>query len=275
MSTIPASKAKGAGDSGQAPLVVYPESDGKPLGETGIHIELMFEIMGVLRRHFQDREDLAILANMFLYYQEGNPRKNVSPDIFVTLGVPSNPHRRTFKVWEEGKAPDCIIELTSKGTRNEDRRTKFQIYQDILRVREYFLFDPEEEYLKPSLQGFRLVDGKYAPILPEAGRLPSEVLGLHFERDELNLRLHDPLSGRWIPNAREVDAMYWEAKEAQLAEEEARRREEEARHREEEARHREEEARRKEEAARKLVESENERLRKEIQELRKRLTENL
>ena len=46
-----------------------------------------------------------------------------------------------------------------------------------LKVREYFLFDPFEEYLKPSLQGYRLLRGPYKPIAAVENRLPSEVLG--------------------------------------------------------------------------------------------------
>ena len=34
--------------------------------------------------------------------------------------VPRDTHRRTFKVWQEGKGPDLVIEITSKKTRKED-----------------------------------------------------------------------------------------------------------------------------------------------------------
>ena len=69
---------------------------------------------------------------------------------------------------------------------------KRDLYRDVLQVPEYFIFDPTEDYLKPPLQGFRLVDGEYARIEPVAGRLPSDVLGLHLERDGEELRLYDP-----------------------------------------------------------------------------------
>ena len=110
----------------------------------------------------------------------------------MTLGVPKLPKRLYYLLWEEGKAPDFIIELTSRTTSREDKRTKRTLYRDVLKVPEYFLFDPFEEYLKPSMQGYRLVEGEYEPIYPVAGRLPSEVLGLHLERDGTQLRLFDP-----------------------------------------------------------------------------------
>ncbi len=100
--------------------------------------------------------------------------------------------RKYYLIWEEGKAPDVVIELTSKSTKREDQVKKRDLYRDVLRVPEYFLFDPTEDYLKPPLQGFRLEGDEYIRIEPIEGRLPSEILGLHLERDRKELRLYDP-----------------------------------------------------------------------------------
>ncbi len=94
-----------------------------------------------------------------------------------------------------------MIELTSKSTRREDLGNKLAIYRDVLKVREYFLFDPYGESLQPPLKGFRLVGGEYEPI---EGRLPSEVTGLHLEPALENLRLHDPATGRHLMTPREL-----------------------------------------------------------------------
>ena len=77
----------------------------------------MLAVLAMLRRHYSEDYRVAVLANMFLYYQEGDPKKVVCPDVFVTLDVPRDTHRRTFKVWQEGKGPDLVIEITSKKTR--------------------------------------------------------------------------------------------------------------------------------------------------------------
>lgn len=185
--------------------IKYPESDGKPMGETGVHVEVMLTVLAMLRRHYFGNDRVAVLANMFLYYQEGDPREVVCPDVFVTLDVPRNTKRRTFKAWEEGKGPDLVIEITSKKTRKEDLHKKFDLYREILRVREYFLFDPLEEYLEPSLQGYRLIDGRYGSIEWAGSGLFSEVLGLRLERDEMDLRFFNPTSGRRIPTGEELD----------------------------------------------------------------------
>src|SRR3954454_19995503 len=167
--------------------VKYPESDGKPMGETGVHVNVTFLALELLRRHYGPYARVAVLSNMFIYYKEGEPKKVVCPDIFVVPGVPRNTMRRTYQLWLEGERPEAVIEMTSKKTRKEDLGKKFEVDRDELKVREYFLFDPLGEYLSPSLQGFRLVEGVYVPIVPDATGIFSEVLGLRLERDEADL----------------------------------------------------------------------------------------
>ena len=66
--------------------------------------------------------------------------------------------RDNFKVWKEGgKTPTIVFEFTSKKTMREDRDVKRPLYEQVLKVPEYVLFDPTGDYLKPRLQGFRLV----------------------------------------------------------------------------------------------------------------------
>jgi Uma2 family endonuclease len=91
-----------------------------------------------------------------------------------------------------------VIEITPEWTQDEDQIEKRGIYQDILGVQEYFLFDPLDDYLQPRLQGLRLAPGRYRPIQPVKGRLPSKVLGLHLEADGELLRLYDPAAKRWL-----------------------------------------------------------------------------
>ncbi len=179
----------------------YPDSDGQPMAETPQHRDNLAYLIEMLRFWFGQEEMVYISGNMFIYYVPGNRLRHMAPDVFVVIGIPKTriPERRRFLVWEEGKGPDFIIELTSPTTREEDLEDKFQIYQNTLKVREYFLFDPHGEYLDPPLQGFRLVEGRYLEIQPVEGRLPSEVLGLHLERVGWQLRLYNPATGRLLP----------------------------------------------------------------------------
>jgi Uma2 family endonuclease len=251
--------------------IEYPASDGKPLGETGVHISVTFLLYELLHRYYAGNRMVAVHSNMFVYYVEGDRTQVVCPDVMVALGVPFRVTRRSFMTWEEGKGPDTVIEVTSRDTRREDQREKLVLYRDVLKVREYFLFDPLHEYLEPSLQGFRLVRRQYKPIAMHAGRLPSEVLGLHLERDELDLRLFDPATGLRVPTGAEILQELQASKAAVRNARAAKRREESARKAEESARKAEESARKAEESARQKAEAEVERLRREIDWLRKGL----
>jgi len=71
---------------GSAPTLVYPESDGEPMAETPKHQQVMIDCMDTLRSHFREIPNVFIAGNMFLYYEEGNPRKNISPDVFMFMG---------------------------------------------------------------------------------------------------------------------------------------------------------------------------------------------
>ena len=64
------------------------------------------------------------------------------PTSFWFRGVP-NKDRDAYFVWEEGKGPDVVFEYTSESTRDEDLDEKYNLYQDVLKVPEYFLFDPK------------------------------------------------------------------------------------------------------------------------------------
>jgi Uma2 family endonuclease len=189
-------------DSAQRKIISYPTSDGKPMAETDWHRILMIDLIQTLDGWFAHDPNVYVSGNLLMFYVEGDRRRHLSPDVFVVKGVPK--HKRLYYLlWEEKKGPDVVIELTSKSTRNEDLKKKFQLYQDVLKVSEYFLFDPLGDYLKPPMQGFRLQGGKYEPIAPVKNRLPSPTLRLHLERDGENLRLYDPKSGQWLPTLAE------------------------------------------------------------------------
>ena len=184
--------------------VYYPESDGQPMAETDVHRDQMTDLILTLRQYYRSDANVYVSGNLLLYYVEGDPRRSVAPDVFVVQGVPSH-RRRIYKLWEEGRSPDVVFEITSSSTRREDLDTKRGLYER-LEVQEYFLFDPLGDYLRPRLQGHRLIEGHYEPVEPLAAeRLPSEVLGLQLRVREDQLRLYDPLGQRWLPTPADAD----------------------------------------------------------------------
>jgi Uma2 family endonuclease len=251
----------------------YIESDGQPMGETLVHVLNMRFLLEPLDRWFANDPDVFVGGNMFVHYERDNRNRHVSPDVFVVRGVPkiTTPLRRNYLVWEEGTTLDLVIELTSATTREVDLVVKMALYRDVLRVKEYFLFDPFAEYLNPPLQGYRLGRKHYRPIVPVDGRLPSQVLGLHLEADGELLRLYDPAQQHWLPIPPEVEDAWRREAEAHRQSEARAQRESQARQREAQRRQRAEARARREAQARQQAEAENERLRREIEALRRQL----
>jgi len=193
----------------------YPESDGRPMGETELHAQVLEDLRFALARRYAGVPDIYVWGNLFFYYREGDPKACVCPDVFLVKGVGkrTDNRRRTYKLWEEGGlAPSLVIELTSESTRDEDVEKK-KLYER-LGVEEYLLFDPLGEYLRPRLQGFRLEDGRYQPLIQRVdGSLESRTTGLILKPEGRQLRLVDRETGEPLLTAAEAD-------EARLAAEE-------------------------------------------------------
>lgn len=211
------------------------------MAETPTHRRNLFDLIDVLDRYFADEPMVYVSGNMLMYYVQRDKRKHVSPDVFFVRGVPKDKRRDYYLVWEDS-APDLIIELTSKSTKAEDLGKKKRLYQNVLGVREYLLFDPQGEYLDPKLQGYRLDNGKYVAMAPLDGRLISETTGLHFEAQGEDLRIYDPARRQLLPPSLELLALASAERDVAVAE-------------------------------RERIAAENERLRLELAELRRRLGE--
>ncbi|MBI2192270.1 MAG: Uma2 family endonuclease [Planctomycetes bacterium] len=206
----------------QAPEIHYPESDGKPMAETDLHRRVMVDLLHALEEWFLKDDEVYVAGNLLLYYEEGNAKASCAPDVFVVRSVPKR-LRRIYQVWKEGKGPDLVIEVTSRSTKWEDLRKKKAIYA-MLGVKEYFLFDPYEDYLSPALQSYRLVAGKYVPMEPSSeGRMRSQVTGLELGLREGWLRLFDPVSRQWLLTPEEEARGRREEAQARRKEARARR----------------------------------------------------
>jgi Uma2 family endonuclease len=186
-----------------APRNDYPTGDGKPMAETTVHRRGLTDLIDTLERFYSDDLSVCVNGNLLVFYESGNKRKHLSPDVFVVKEV-GNHERENYLLWEEAPL-DLVIELTSKTTKSEDVKKKYQLYESKLGVKEYFLFDPKEDYLHPSLQGYRNTPLGFVAISEVNGRLPSEVLGLHLERSGEDLRLWNPITGKWEPTTREAE----------------------------------------------------------------------
>lgn len=208
--------------------VEYPASDGQPIAETQLHIQAIILLLQALE-DARPATDL-VIADMFWYWEEGHPESRVAPDVMVVKGVGRAP-RRSFFTWREGGAVGSIVfEMASEHTWREDLEEKRRLYER-LGVPEYILFDPEGEYLRPRLRGFRLVEGRYAVIdLDGHDRLRSEELGLWLRAEGPLLRLLDGATGAPVPTRQErAEQEHQRAEEERLRAEQERQRAEQER----------------------------------------------
>jgi Uma2 family endonuclease len=171
-------------------LIEYPESDGQPMSESDATRNYLIYCVEALRLFFQSRPQVYVSGNLFIYYEEGQTQKNISPDVFVIFGV-SKRQRRSYKAWQEGgKLPAFVLEITSASTKKQDEEVKPKLYES-LGVQEYFQYDPTGDYLKPQLKGQRLVENRYQPIAAET--LADGSIALHSNTLGLDLRLLLPV----------------------------------------------------------------------------------
>ena len=147
--------------------------------ESNRHRIAMTVLIRSVEQGLANRNDFFVGGNMFIYYSAKQIRNQDfrGPDFFAVLGVDSNTSRQGWVVWEEnGRYPDVIVELLSPSTANQDTGKKKDIYEQVFRTPDYFVFDPFEPN---SLQGWRLdATLRYQPLMPdERGWLWCETLG--------------------------------------------------------------------------------------------------
>jgi Uma2 family endonuclease len=208
--------------------VEYPTSDGQPMAESPFHAQVMVDLFVGLQSRYGAMADAWEGINFFLFYEQGNPKARVAPDVMLAKGV-ARWDRQNYLLWNE-RPPSLIVEVTSRKTRRKDTGPKKDLYERI-GVEEYILFDPLGDYLRPQLQGYRLLRGRYQPIpLSEDGTLLSRATGLRMKSEGKRLRLIDGATGERILWAEETDIAWREAEaRAQAAEARARALEEELR----------------------------------------------
>ena len=212
-----------------AAAIDYPSSDGKPMAESESQLIPLMYAVSCLRHYFRNCPEVHASGNLLIYYEEGTLAR-VAPDVFVVFGARNRKEERaTYLLWEEAKAPDFVLEITSPEKWRADQTWKRELYRR-LGVGEYWQYDPTRNYLRPPLQGLELVEGEYEPL--SGWRLAdgtlaarSEVLGLELRVAGRRLRFYDPQTGKELPDLAETDEQRREA-ESRAEQEAAARRQE-------------------------------------------------
>ncbi len=168
--------------------VEYLESDGEPLGETGVHVNLIFGLKAVLDNWFKSRQDVLVGSNQLLYF--------LVPHVYVVFGTSPEP-RRTWKLWEEGKAPEVVMEISSRSTCSPDLEDKLSL-SELIGVKEYFVFDPEYRLQPQPLFGFRMRGRRDETLKVKNSVVHSKQLRLDLVDTARTLRLRDPKTGQFL-----------------------------------------------------------------------------
>lgn len=150
-------------------------------------------------------EEILLASDLNLYYDPRHTLWYKRPDWYIVLGVPNATEqqnlRLSYVLWQEGVAPFLIAELLSPGTEQDDLGqklrevnkppTKWEVYERILRIPYYVVYDRYENYLRI----FQLRGNRY-----EAVSLPEN----RFWFDELELGLglwegsYQNTTGLWL-----------------------------------------------------------------------------
>ncbi len=204
----------------------------------------------ILAMTWGDRTDWFMGIDMALYYSPDEPP--IVPDAFISVGVESvksEDLRSSYVLWEEnGVLPQFVLEVVSKKYRGE-YSTKKAIYEQ-LGVLYYAIYNSKRKR-KPTLEVYKLINGKYLPAVGNPIWLPELAIGIGKERQIFQSRRREWLfwydaTGDRLPMPEERI----EQEKARVEQEKARVEQEKARVEQEKARVEQEKARVEQEKAR-------------------------
>ena len=181
--------------------IYYPSTDGKPMADNTWQAKTMTSKHSMLTVHFEGDPYIFVGIDLLLYYTKDKPEDVVAPDVFVVFGVPDE-DRHSYKVWEEGKVPDFVLEVASKSSADKDLGSKKNTYER-MGVKEYCVFDPQGGLHWPRLQLFRLEGGVYEQVSMRGDpdgplAVTSETLGLELRFEDDRLRLWNPKTREYL-----------------------------------------------------------------------------
>jgi Uma2 family endonuclease len=180
------------------PVVVYPESDGKPMADNFKQLRWIVVLFDNLSALFAG-VDVFIAANLFWYAVEGDEEERKAPDVFVVFGRPKG-DRGSYLQWKEGGIPVTVaFEILSPNNTVYEMARKLAFYDDY-GVEEYYIYDPEENTLLVYIRGRAALR-----LIPHKGEFTSPRLGIRFELTKPEMTVYYP-DGRRFLSFEELEA---------------------------------------------------------------------
>ena len=194
-------------------------------------------------------DNVLVACDLNLYYDLKHPLWYKRPDWYAVVGV-SNLYqnqdlRRSYVIWQEKVTPIVIVEFLSESTRNEDlgldkpgkRRgqqpRKWQVYEQILQIPNYIVFDGATNQLRwfelerVSAADVEIVRYQERHLNSSKIWIPDLQLGLGLWTGEYRrkqrqwLRWYDA-DGNWVLTAEELERQQKEQAEVRAEQAEAR-----------------------------------------------------
>ena len=165
----------------RSPLETMPTMYDLPselIGESGLPDEFHCMQADLLSETCQPSsyppEEILLASDLNLYYDPRHTQWYKRPDWYMVLGVPRASQQRelrlSYLIWQEGVTPFLIVELLSPGTEDDDLGqrlreinqppTKWEVYERILRVPYYVVYDRYEN----NLRAFKISGMRYESI---------------------------------------------------------------------------------------------------------------
>ena len=124
-----AGRAPAAAEASAKPdEIEYPERNW--IAQSIAHGDAVLQAAAALRNHFRDRTDVLVAMELAVYYRRDDNNLWLQPDVLVVFGV-SPENRSSYRIWEEGKAPDFVLEVASPATAENDAEHKVREYSRI------------------------------------------------------------------------------------------------------------------------------------------------
>jgi hypothetical protein len=181
----------------------------------------------MIERWFASQRRLAhVGADQFFYWEEGNAKKRLAPDVYVVPGVAQNPPVASWKLWEMRERPSWAFEIVGQDI-DKDYEVSPRQYQ-ALGVDELVLFDPHtsaRSRRRRRWQVFRAqAGGAFERVVlgASADRVESRALGCWLREVNENGRLlvrlaTGPRGEDLVPTELEQVAAEREQAEAEIA----------------------------------------------------------
>ena len=120
---------------------LYPADDGLGIGDYQAAYAAIIATHLRLSQHFYD-QPVYVGASKLVYFKEEEPHARLAADLIVATDLARHTGPRgAWLIWQEGKAPDLVIEVDQPRHRRPDSVIRQSMYADA-GVAEYLVYNP-------------------------------------------------------------------------------------------------------------------------------------